>query len=141
MYARTFWIAIEKDFGLFSATAPTGSGESRSKNSPTALVAEATTGVPEASDSRAATPHFASFVEPYLSDKQSQIVEAVCVAAEGLGYSPLEVALAWVRDAPAVTSVILGARTGAQLRGALSSEEVTLPEVVRSALNEISRVS
>ena len=96
-------------------------------------------GVP--SDSRAATPHFASFVEPYLSDKQSQIVEAVCVAAEGLGYSPLEVALAWVRDAPAVTSVILGARTGAQLRGALSSEEVTLPEVVRSALNEISRAS
>ena len=96
-------------------------------------------GVP--SDSRAATPHFASFVEPYLSDKQSQIVEAVCVAAEGLGFSPLEVALAWVRDAPAVTSVILGARTGAQLRGALSSEEVTLPEVVRSALNEISRIS
>ena len=80
-------------------------------------------------------------MEPYLSDKQSQIVEAVCVAAEGLGYSPLEVALAWVRDAPAVTSVILGARTGAQLRGALSSEEVTLPEVVRSALNEISRIS
>ena len=96
-------------------------------------------GIP--SDSRAATPHFSSFVEPYLSDKQSQIVEAVCVAAEGLGYSPLEVALAWVRDAPSVTSVIIGARTGAQLRGALSSEEVTLPDVVRTALNEISRIS
>jgi len=96
-------------------------------------------GIP--SDSRAATPHFASFVEPYLSDKQTQIVEAVCVAAEGLGYSPLEVSLAWVRDAEHVTSVILGARTGAQLRGALSSEEVTLPEVVRTALNEISRIS
>jgi len=96
-------------------------------------------GIP--SDSRAATPHFSSFVEPYLSDKQSQIVEAACVAAEGLGYSPLEVALAWVRDAPSVTSVIIGARTGAQLRGALSSEEVTLPDVVRTALNEISRIS
>jgi aryl-alcohol dehydrogenase-like predicted oxidoreductase len=96
-------------------------------------------GIP--SDSRAATPHFASFVEPYLSEKQSQIVEAVSVAAEGLGYSPLEVALAWVRDAPQVTSVILGARTGAQLRGALSSEEVILPEVVRTALNEVSRIS
>jgi aryl-alcohol dehydrogenase-like predicted oxidoreductase len=96
-------------------------------------------GVP--SDSRAATPHFSSFVEPYLTEKQSQIVEAVCVAAEGLGYSPLEVALAWVRDAPSVTSVILGARTGAQLRGALSSEEVTLPDVVRTALDEVSGVS
>lgn len=93
------------------------------------------------SDSRAATPHFASFVEPYLSDKQTQIVEAVCVAAEGLGYSPLEVSLAWVRDAQHVTSVILGARTGAQLRGALSSEEVSLPDVVRTALDEISNVS
>jgi len=96
-------------------------------------------GIP--SDSRAATPHFASFVEPYLSEKQSQIVEAVCVAAEGLGYSPLEVALAWVRDAKNVTSVIVGARTGAQLRGALSSEEVVLPDVVRSALDEVSRIS
>jgi len=96
-------------------------------------------GIP--SDSRAATPHFASFVEPYLSEKHTQIVEAVCVAAEGLGFSPLEVALAWVRDAPGVTSVILGARTGAQLRGALSSEEISLPDVVRTALNEISGVS
>jgi aryl-alcohol dehydrogenase-like predicted oxidoreductase len=96
-------------------------------------------GIP--SDARAATPHFSSFVEPYLTEKQSQIVEAVCVAAEGLGYSPLEVALAWVRDAPSVTSVILGARTGAQLRGALSSEEVTLPDVVRTALDEVSGVS
>jgi len=96
-------------------------------------------GIP--SDSRAATPHFASFVEPYLSEKHTQIVEAVCVAAEGLGLSPLEVALAWVRDAPGVTSVILGARTGAQLRGALSSEEISLPDVVRTALNEISGVS
>jgi len=96
-------------------------------------------GIP--SDSRAATPHFASFVEPYLSEKHTQIVEAVCVAAEGLGLSPLEVALAWVRDAPGVTSVILGARTGAQLRGALSSEEISLPDVVRTALNEISDVS
>ena len=79
--------------------------------------------------------------QPEKFDKQNQIVEAVCIAAEGLGYSPLEVALAWVRDASHVTSVILGARTGAQLRGALTSEEVTLPDVVRSALNEISTVS
>ena len=40
-----------------------------------------------------------------------------------------------------MTSVILGARTGAQLRGALSSEEVVLPDVVRSALDEVSGVS
>ena len=60
------------------------------------------------------------------------------VAAEGLGFSPLEVALAWVRDAPGVTTSLIGARTGAQLRGVLKSEEISLPDIVRSALDEIS---
>ncbi|TRZ84639.1 MAG: aldo/keto reductase, partial [Streptomycetaceae bacterium] len=49
------------------------------------------------SDSRSASSHFAAFVSPYLDDRSSRIVEAVCVAAEGLGFSPLEVSLAWVR--------------------------------------------
>lgn len=89
-------------------------------------------------DSRAAAPHFIKHVEPYLNERSSRIVEAVSAAAEGLGFSPLEVALAWVRDTPGVTSAIVGARTGAQLRGILKSEEITLPEVVRDALNEIS---
>ena len=56
----------------------------------------------------------------------------------GATCSPLEVALAWVRDAPGVTSAIVGARTGAQLRGFLQSEEITLPQVVRSALDDVS---
>jgi len=93
-------------------------------------------GVP--SDSRGAAPHFAKHIEPYLNSRSMRTVEAVVVAATGLGYSPLEVALSWVRDAPGVTSAIIGARTGAQLRGALQSEEISLPDVVRSALNDVS---
>jgi len=92
------------------------------------------------SDSRGASPHFAGFVEPYLDDRGMRIVEAVNVAAEGLGYSPLEVALAWVRDQIGVTSAIVGARTGAQLRGILMSEEISLPYIVRSALDDASAV-
>ena len=94
------------------------------------------TGIP--ADSRAATPHFAPFIEPYLNERSKRIVEAVSVAAQGLGYSPLEVALAWVRDFPGVTSAVVGARTSAQLQGALASEEIELPELVRTALNEVS---
>jgi aryl-alcohol dehydrogenase-like predicted oxidoreductase len=90
------------------------------------------------SDSRAASPHFAGFVEPYLDERGKRIVEAVQVAADGLGYSPLEVSLAWVRDAIGVTSAVIGARTGAQLRGILRSEEISLPALVRDALNEVS---
>ena len=93
-------------------------------------------GVP--SDSRGAAPHFAKHIEPYLDTRSSKIVEAVAVAAEGLGFSPLEVSLAWVRDAPGVTSALIGARTGAQLRGVLKSEEISLPDIVRTALDDIS---
>ena len=90
------------------------------------------------SDSRGASPHFASFIEPYLNDRSERIVEAVFVAADGLGLSPLEVALSWVRDAQGVTSAIVGARTAAQLRGILTSENVRLPVPVREALDEVS---
>ena len=96
------------------------------------------TGIP--SDSRAAAPHFVKHVEPYLNDRSARIVEAVSVAAEGLGFAPLEVAIAWVRDNPLVTSAIVGARTGAQMRGILKSEEISLPQTIRSVLDEVSAV-
>ncbi|MDA2984877.1 MAG: aldo/keto reductase [Actinomycetota bacterium] len=89
-------------------------------------------------DSRGASQHFASFVQPYLNKKSQSIVSAVQVAADGLGLSPLEVSLSWVRDHEGVSSAIVGARTGAQLRGILRSEEIQLPVQVREALDEIS---
>lgn len=90
------------------------------------------------SDSRGASPHFSGFVAPYLNERSSRVVEAVCVAAEGLGYSPLEVAASWVRDSIGISSAIVGARTAAQLRGVLTVEEIELPDQVRAALDEIS---
>ena len=95
-------------------------------------------GIP--SDSRAAAPHFVKHVEPYLNESSSRIVEAISVAAEGLGFAPPEVALAWVRDNPLVTSAIVGARTGAQMRGILKAEEITLPYTIREVLDEVSAV-
>jgi len=94
------------------------------------------TGTP--ADSRAASPHFASFVGGYLTEQNARIVEAVVRAAEGLSWSPLEVALAWVRDRPGVTAPIVGARTAAQLRGSLTAEECTLPAEIVAALDDVS---
>ncbi|GAA1773342.1 aldo/keto reductase [Nocardioides hankookensis] len=94
------------------------------------------TGTP--SDSRAASTHFANFVGPYLDERGSGIVEAVARAADGLGLSALEVALTWVRDRPGVTAPIVGARTAAQLRGALGVEELTLPPEIIAALDDVS---
>lgn len=94
------------------------------------------TGIP--ADSRAATPHFAEFVRPYLDERSRSIVESVTTAAEGLGVSPLAVALAWVRDRPGVSSAIVGARTHAQLLGVLQAEKLTLPWEIREALDDVS---
>ena len=94
------------------------------------------TGIP--ADSRAASPHFAAYVERYLDERSRLIVDAVATAAVGLEVSPVEVGLAWVRDAPGVTAPILGARTAAQLRGALAVEGVTLPPEIRGALDDVS---
>jgi aryl-alcohol dehydrogenase-like predicted oxidoreductase len=91
-------------------------------------------------DSRAASPHLRAFVEPYLDSRSAQIVEAVCKAADGLGLSPVEVALAWLRDRPGVTAPILGARTAAQLRAALSAEDVLLPGAILEALDDVSQI-
>jgi aryl-alcohol dehydrogenase-like predicted oxidoreductase len=89
-------------------------------------------------DSRAASPHFGSYVGAYLDQRCSRVVEAVARAADGLQWSALEVALAWVRDRPGVSSAIVGARTAAQLRGSLGVEECTLPAEIRLALDDIS---
>jgi len=90
------------------------------------------------SDSRAASPHFANFVEQYLGERSSRIVEAVARAADGLGWTPLEVALVWVRDRPGVTAPIVGARTAAQLKAALGVEELALPDEIIDALDDVS---
>jgi len=90
------------------------------------------------SDSRAASPHFARFIERFLDDRSRGIVDSVCTAADGLDATPLEVALAWVRDAPGVTAPVVGARTAAQLRASLRSERLTLPTEIREALDEVS---
>jgi len=89
-------------------------------------------------DSRGASSHFASFVAPFLGDEARRVVDAVCTAAEGLAVAPLEVALAWVRDQPGVVAPIVGARTAAQLRGALTVEQLELPDEIVTALDEVS---
>ncbi|MEV4413277.1 aldo/keto reductase [Catellatospora sp. NPDC049609] len=91
-------------------------------------------------DSRGASPHFERFVLPYLQPRCSAIVEAVATAADGLGVSAAEVALAWVRDRPGVTAPILGARNVGQLVAALQVEEIELPPEISRALDDVSAI-
>jgi aryl-alcohol dehydrogenase-like predicted oxidoreductase len=90
------------------------------------------------SDSRGASRVYSTFVDAYLDDRARGIVEATVKAADGLGWSPLQVALVWVRDRPGVTAPIVGARTSAQLKDALEIEDKSLPEEIASALDDVS---
>ncbi|RFU20797.1 aldo/keto reductase [Geodermatophilus marinus] len=90
------------------------------------------------SESRGASPQWQGFVDALRTPDSDRIVEAVITAAEGLGTTPLAVALAWVRDRPGVTAPVVGARTAAQLQVSLDAEAVRLPAAIRTALEDVS---
>lgn len=89
-------------------------------------------------DSRGASEQLAPFVEPYLDEAASSIVDAVTTAADGLAATALQVALAWVRDRPGVVAPIVGARNAQQLTAALSVEALSLPDEICQALDDVS---
>ncbi|HEU5144926.1 MAG TPA: aldo/keto reductase [Dermatophilaceae bacterium] len=88
--------------------------------------------------SRAASADFPNFVDRFLDEHSLRVAESVAMAARGLGVSPTEVALAWVRDRTAVAAPIVGVRTDAQLRTALASTQLTLPAEIVEALEDVS---
>jgi len=92
-------------------------------------------------DSRGATDGGGAALAAYLSDPGTRVVDAVLTAADGLGVSPVAVALAWVRDRAGVTAPVVGARTAAQLAAALAAETVTLPPEIAQALDDVSAPS
>jgi aryl-alcohol dehydrogenase-like predicted oxidoreductase len=66
------------------------------------------------------------------------VLSAVGAVAAARGSSMAQVALAWLRDRPAVSSVILGCRTLEQLDDNLGSAELDLSELEVEALNQAS---
>jgi aryl-alcohol dehydrogenase-like predicted oxidoreductase len=67
-----------------------------------------------------------------------RIIDAVREVAEGRGVPMSQVALAWVADRPAVTSVILGARSVAQLDENLGAADLHLSDKETARLTDAS---
>src|SRR5690606_5822559 len=93
-------------------------------------------GVP--ADSRGADEATAAEIRTRLDERATRVVDAVVTAADGPGTSPLAVALAWIRDRPGVTSMIVGARDLGQLTGVLAAETLELPRAIAAALDDVS---
>ncbi|WP_067537460.1 aldo/keto reductase [Nocardia crassostreae] len=93
-------------------------------------------GVP--ADSRGADEATAAEITARLDERAVRVVDAVVTAADGLGTSPLGVALAWIRDQPGVASMLVGARDIGQLTGILAAEPLELPRAIAAALGDVS---
>ena len=72
-------------------------------------------------------------------DRLYDIVEVVVEVAKDRGVSPARVALAWLLDRPAVTSLVIGARTDEQLADNLGAADLSLTTEERARLEEVSR--
>lgn len=80
------------------------------------------------------------FGEPPVHDKEKlfDIVEVLIAVGEEHGVSAAQIALAWTMHRPAITSVIIGARTEEQLKDNLKAAELVLSEDQLNRLNQAS---
>ncbi|MFC8038227.1 aldo/keto reductase [Paenarthrobacter sp. NPDC057355] len=91
-------------------------------------------------DSRAAQDRLAAYVAPYLQPRESRVVEAVAMAARGLGRSPLDVSLSWLLSRPGVSTAVIGPRNAVQLKELLDAQLAVLPAEIARALEDVSAV-
>jgi aryl-alcohol dehydrogenase-like predicted oxidoreductase len=89
----------------------------------------------------AGSRHLTDWDEPPVRDREMlyDVVEALVEIAEGHGVSAARVALAWLLRRPAVTSVVVGARTDEQLIDNLAAIDLTLSDAEHDRLEELSR--
>lgn len=89
-------------------------------------------------DSRAAHQKLAGYVEPYLEGSASSVVEAVAMAAKGLGRTALDVSLSWLLSQHGVATAVVGPRTAVQLKEILDAPLAPLPPEIAVALEDVS---
>ena len=78
------------------------------------------------------------FLEDFFAANADETLSALLDVAEKIGKSPAQVAIRWVLDQPAVTSVIVGARTVEQLKDNINVSNWTIPPELKSRLDEVS---
>ena len=79
-------------------------------------------------------------LDRFDTERNWRILEALLVVSEQVGASPAAVSLAWLLRKTAVTSVIFGARTVAQVDDNLAAAEVSLTDDHMAALDEASKL-
>jgi aryl-alcohol dehydrogenase-like predicted oxidoreductase len=81
-----------------------------------------------------------AYPQRYFSANADASLEVVLEVAEQLGRSPAQVALRWVLEQPAMTSVIIGARTVEQTRDNMLAGSFRLEGAPLERLNQVSEL-
>jgi aryl-alcohol dehydrogenase-like predicted oxidoreductase len=74
----------------------------------------------------------------YADPRVYEAADALAGIAGELGHAPATLAIAWVASHPAVTSVLLGARSVEQLEPALAAGELALDEATRARISALT---
>lgn len=88
----------------------------------------------------AGSRHLNEWGEPPIRDEARlyDIIEVLVAIAAERGVSAAQVALAWLLGRPGVCTLVIGARTEAQLQGNLGAAELTLTADERTRLDKVS---
>jgi aryl-alcohol dehydrogenase-like predicted oxidoreductase len=76
--------------------------------------------------------------DAYNTERTWNVIDTLMDVAEKLGKSPAQVALNWVKNQPAVTAPIIGARNMKQLNDNLGCVDWTMSADIRAQLSEVS---
>jgi aryl-alcohol dehydrogenase-like predicted oxidoreductase len=84
--------------------------------------------------------HLSEWSEPPVRDQDAvyALIEALVEIADGHAVSPAQVALAWLLERPAVSSLVIGARTEEHLADNLRAVELRLGDEERRRLDELT---
>jgi aryl-alcohol dehydrogenase-like predicted oxidoreductase len=85
---------------------------------------------------------FAGWTEPPIRDEEKlwNIVDTLVAIGNARGVSAAQIALAWLLERPAVTSLVVGGRNEAQFRDNIAAVELTLTDDERRRLNAVSAI-
>ena len=86
--------------------------------------------------------HLSGWSEPPIRDQERlwRIVDALVEVGEAHGVSAAQVGLAWTASKPGVASLVVGARTEAQLKDNLASAGLKLTAAELTKLEDVSRL-
>jgi aryl-alcohol dehydrogenase-like predicted oxidoreductase len=78
------------------------------------------------------------FLQDFFADNADETLATLLDVAGKMARTPAQVAIRWVLDQPVITSVIVGARTMAQLRDNITVSSWSIPAEYKAVLDQVS---